>query len=103
VLVSYDSTAGYHLWNPAERKIFNSHNVAFKEGIGHCMLPPEGGDLDVAGGTEDKDEPHVPIAATEPETDKLAPASGADIAPVIPSLLFLLLLLFAVLLMLPSP
>lgn len=68
ILVGYNGTAGYRLWVPTERKLIDSRNVVFEEGIGHCSLPPAGGDVDMAGR-----DPHVPIPISEPQADDANP------------------------------
>jgi hypothetical protein len=82
-LIGFNKTAGYHLWNPATRTFFNSRDVIFEEGLGHRLLPPAGGDVEMAGEIEegDGDAPHVPIPAAEPVTDGLA-STPADVPSV---------------------
>jgi hypothetical protein len=80
VMVGYNGTAGYRLWNAAERKLFDSRDVVFEEGLGHRTRSPAGGDVEIA----EEDDPHVPIPVVEPTTDTAARTPAADI-PAVPA------------------
>ncbi|KAF7358895.1 Retrovirus-related pol polyprotein [Mycena sanguinolenta] len=82
VMVGYNNTAGYHLWDPQVRRFFFARDVVFEEGAGHWSRSPAGGDVDGAGEieVEVESEPavpasHVPIDSDLSVTDS---SSGPD-------------------------
>jgi transposase InsO family protein len=80
VMVGYNGTAGYHLWDPQARRFFTARDVVFEEGIGHWSRSPAGGDLEIAGDT------HVPVDSESDSTDALPPSDTgeADAGAVVP-------------------
>jgi hypothetical protein len=81
VMVGYQGTAGYHLWDPQARKFFRSHDVVFEEGTGHWSRAPAGGDVDGAGVD---DILHAPIPSHIEPTDAPATSDDGNDTPSVP-------------------
>jgi hypothetical protein len=83
VMVSYNRTTGYHLWDPQAHKFLWSRDIVFKEGAGHRSRAPAGGDTEVAGVDENS---HALVPAVPNLADPPTPSSDDNPVPDTPIL-----------------
>jgi hypothetical protein len=82
VMVGYNGSAGYHLWDPQAQCFFFACDAVFEEGVGHWSCTPAGGDeVEIEAG--DAPDLHAPITfapdATESSPDIDEPYEGGAV------------------------